>query len=90
MKTIQKKDGPLLILMQRQAIIFFLTMIVLILVFYSGYHMGSTKVQEPRVLNDWYMVEDNRLQIYRKGYVYLTRYARDSIRLDAIDSLNNL
>ncbi len=79
--------------MKNITITFLLTMIVLILVFYGGYlerHMGSHKAQEPQILNDWYMMEDNRLQIYRKGYVYLPRSARDSIRMDAIDSLNNL
>ena len=76
--------------MKTIAVTFFLTMIVLILIFYGGYHMGSHRIREPRVLNDWYMIEDNRLQIYRKGYVYLPRSARDSIRMDAINSLNNL
>ena len=39
------------------------------------------------VLNDWYWLQEGKIQVYRKGYLELPREARDSIRLDAINSI---
>ena len=74
-----------------------LAVLLLVLSTFTGsgivFYLGTLNEQEnfqPRVLNEWYMVRDSDLYIYRKGYIQLPRTERDSVRLDAINKLRPL
>ena len=62
--------------------------VLCVMCYYSGFQ-DAIEQQPPkiRVLNDWYMLNDDSLHVYKKGYMYLPRPDRDSIRLDAINKL---
>ena len=66
---------------------------VICIVLWLGYKAGlmeaerNEQIPQLRVLNDWYVLEDDSLYVYKKGYMNLPRSERDSIRLDAINKL---
>jgi len=70
----------------------FILCLLFVGIFALGMRQGGKNREDiyfPRtkVLNDWYMLKDGSMKIYRKGFFYLETWERDSIYQDAIQKL---